>query len=294
MSEPLQQFLTEAKAIWEYPLFSLSKTEFSLGSIFIFLFSIAILLYLSKKFKSFLIHKVLVRYNDDIGVRQAMGTIARYIIVVIGLFVIIQANGIDLSGLAILGGALGVGIGFGLQGITNNFVSGIVILLERPIKVGDRIEVGDVTGDVMSISARATTVMTNDGISVIIPNSEFISQRVINWSYSGRMVRFKVPIPAPYGVDKDKVISLLMEVADEDEHVLKSPEPHVRLKDFGDSSLVFELVFWTSSLMHRQGKMKSFINLAVYQKFAENGITIPFPQLDLHVKDTPAGNNEIN
>ncbi len=285
--ESFKIFIKDLQAILEYPLFSLSKAEFTPGSILFFFLSIFLLVYLSKKFKVFLINRVLIRYNEDIGVRQAMGTIARYIFVIIGLFVIIQANGIDLSGLAILGGALGVGIGFGLQNITNNFVSGVVILLERPIKIGDRIEVGDTTGDVVSISARATTVMTNDGISVIIPNSEFISSRVINWSYSGRMVRFKVPIPAPYGVDQKKVEKLLLEVAKEDNDVLNSPPPHVRLKAFGDSSLVFELVFWTSDLMHRQGFMISQINMEVYQKFADNDITIPFPQLDLHVKENP-------
>jgi len=285
MLESVKLFLQKLKYVIEYPLFSLTETEFTAGSIFIFFFSLFLLLYLSKAFKSFLINKVLIRYNEDIGVRQAMGTIARYLVVVSGLFIIIQANGIDLSGLAIIGGALGVGIGFGLQGITNNFVSGIVILLERPIKVGDRIEVGDTTGDVTKISARATTVMTNDGISVIIPNSEFISSRVINWSYSGRLVRFKVPIPAPYGVDHNKVLKLLLEVASENKDVAKTPEPHVRLKEFADSSLTFELVFWTADMMHRQGKMKSQINLDVYQKFADNDITIPFPQLDLHMKE---------
>jgi small-conductance mechanosensitive channel len=287
MLETVKLLLEQFKRVFEYPLFSLSSTEFTAGSIIVFLLSLFLLLYLSKVFKTFLIKKVLIRYNEDIGVRQAMGTIARYIIVVLGLFIIIQANGIDLSGLAIIGGALGVGIGFGLQSITNNFVSGIVILLERPIKIGDRIEVGDTTGDVTKISARATTVMTNDGISVIIPNSEFIASRVINWSYSGRIVRFKVPLPAPYGVDKDKVIKLLLEVATEDENVRSEPPPHVRLKEFADSALTFELVFWTSTLMHRQGMMKSRIRLAVYQKFADNNITIPFPQMDLHVKEQP-------
>ncbi|MBK8415064.1 MAG: mechanosensitive ion channel [Bacteroidetes bacterium] len=178
--------------------------------------------------KDLLVKRILVRYNDDIGVRQALATIARYIFVVTGLFVIVHSSGIDLSGLALLGGALGVGIGFGLQNITNNFVSGVVILLERPVKVGDRIEVSGTTGDVVKISARATTVVTNDGISVIIPNSELVSTRVTNWSLTGKMVRFKIPVPVAYGTDQDLLLKLLMEVAAEDPNVATDPVPSIR------------------------------------------------------------------
>jgi small-conductance mechanosensitive channel len=267
-----------------YPLFIFGNTEFSVFYLLKLIIAILILSWLSKRLRNFLVHRVLVRYNDDIGVRQAMGTIARYIFFVLGLFVVIHASGIDLSGLALLGGALGVGIGFGLQNITNNFVSGVVILLERPVKVGDRIEVGGTTGDVVRISARATTVVTNDGISVIIPNAELVSSRVTNWSLTGKMVRFKIPIPVAYGTDQDKVLRLLMEVAAEDTNIAKEPAPSIRLKEFGPNALIFELVIWTSKLMQRQGMMKSRVNMAVYKKFSNNGITMPLPQLDVIVK----------
>ncbi len=268
----------------QYPLFVFGATEFSIWYLIKLIIAIVVLGWLSRMIRNVLVHRVLVRYNDDIGVRQAIGTIARYIFFVLGLFVVIHASGIDLSGLALLGGALGVGIGFGLQNITNNFVSGIVILLERPVKVGDRIEVGGTTGDVVKISARATTVVTNDGISVIIPNAELVSTRVTNWSLTGKMVRFKIPIPVPYGIDQDKVLKLLMEVAVEDSNVAKEPSPSIRLKEFAPSAIVFELVIWTSKLLQRQGMMKSHINMAVYRKFNENGISMPLPQLDLKVK----------
>lgn len=198
------EFLDRLNEIFQYPLFTFGGTAFSTWYLIKMLIAILILGWLSKLLKNFLVHKVLIRYNEDIGVRQAIGTMVRYIFMLLGLFVLIHASGIDLSGLALLGGALGVGIGFGLQNITNNFVSGIVILLERPVKVGDRIEVGGTTGDVVNISARATTVVTNDGISVIIPNAELISTRVTNWSFTGRNVRFKIPVPVPYGTDQDK------------------------------------------------------------------------------------------
>ena len=276
--------LEQTQYLLNYPLFSIGASDFSTWSLLKLLLAIFILFWISKRLRQILVHKVLIRYNTDIGVRQAMGSIARYIFLILGLFIIIHASGVDLSGLALLGGALGVGIGFGLQNITNNFVSGVVILLERPVKVGDRIEVGGTTGDVVRISARATTVVTNDGISVIIPNSELISSRVTNWSLAGKMVRFKIPVPVAFGTDQEKVVQLLLEVASEDGNIAKEPAPSVRLKEFGQSALVFELVIWTSKLMQRQGMMKSRVNMAVYKKFTQNGISMPLPQLDILVK----------
>lgn len=284
------KFFSKLSELLNYPLFEFGKVEFSSWYIIKLIIAIIVLAWLSKRLKSFLVNKVLIRYNEDFGVRQALGTIARYIFFVVGFIVVVHASGIDLSGLALIGGALGVGIGFGLQNITNNFVSGVVILLERPVKVGDRIEVGGTTGDVVNISARATTVVTNDGISVIIPNAELISTRVTNWSFTGNNVRFKIPVPVQYGTDQEKIIKLLLEVADEDPNIEKSPSPSVRLKEFGPNSLIFELVIWTSKLMHRQGMMKSRVNLAVNRKFSANGVIMPFPQLDVRVKDFPERN----
>ncbi len=270
-----------------YPLFVFGKTEFTAVYLIKLVIAIILLLWLSRRLKNILVNKILIRYNDDIGVRQAIGSIVRYLFFVLGLFVVVHASGIDLSGLALIGGALGVGIGFGLQNITNNFVSGIVILLERPVKVGDRIEVGGTSGDVVSISARATTVVTNDGISVIIPNSELISTRVTNWSLTGKMVRFKIPVPVAYGTDEDKVVKLLLEVAAEDPNVAQEPGPSIRLKEFGNGAIVFELVIWTSKLMQRQGMMRSRMNMAIYRKFRENNITIPLPQMEVSVNSKP-------
>lgn len=156
------------------PLFSLGNTYITASLLLYLIISIGLLFYLSGLLKRLMQNRILKRYNVEIGVRQAISTILRYVIVVIGLIVIIQSTGIDLTFLTILAGALGVGIGFGLQSITNNFVSGIVILLERPIKVGDRIELTNhsgetINGDVIDISARATTVLTNDNIAIIVP-----------------------------------------------------------------------------------------------------------------------------
>ena len=210
--------------------------------------------------------------------------IARFIFLFIGTIVIIQGAGIDLSSLSLLAGALGVGIGFGLQNITDNFISGIIILFEKPIKVGDRIEVGDVEGDVTNISVRATTVLTNDNISIIVPNSEFISSRVINWSHNDRNVRYRVPLGVSYNEDPKIVEEILLSVADENPHVLKTPKPYVFFDEFGDSSLNFTLAIWTSSHTDKPRILKSELYFSIFEKFREKGIEIPFPQRDLHIK----------
>ncbi|MFN3555577.1 MAG: mechanosensitive ion channel family protein [Bacteroidales bacterium] len=271
------------------PLFNLGNTHVSLGLILYIVVSVFLLFWLSGILKRLLQNRVLVRYNVDVGVRQAISTIARYIIVVIGLMVIIQSAGIDLSFLTVLAGALGVGIGFGLQNITNNFVSGIVILLERPIKVGDRIETtnsaGDtINGDVVNISARATTVLTNDNIAIIVPNSNLITSTVINWSYNDRRVRFNFPIGVHYKEDPAVVKKLLLEVAKENDGVLQSPPPDVLFDEFADSSLNFLLRVWTTRYIQKPGVLKSQLYFAIHRKFKEHDIEIPYPQRDLHLR----------
>ncbi len=159
------------------------------------------------------------------GMSHSIATIVRYLLITIGVFLIFQSTGINLSSLGILFGALGIGIGFGLQNITNNLISGIIILFERPVKVGDRIEVGEVIGNIQKISARSTTVITNDNIAIIVPNSEFISSTVINWSHNDRNVRFNFPVGVSYNEDPAKIKKLLLEVAHANSGVLKNPPP---------------------------------------------------------------------
>ena len=193
--------------------------------------------------------------------------------------------GIDLSALTILAGALGVGIGFGLQNVTNNFVSGIIILFERPIKVGDRIEVGEVSGDVVRISMRSTTIVTNDNISIIVPNSDFISSKVINWSYTDRNIRFNFPVGVSYKEDPEKVKSFLLEVAKANSAVLKEPKPDVLFSDFGESYLEFRLRVWTREFINRPSVLKSQLYYEIFKKFRENKIEIPYPHRDIIIRN---------
>lgn len=238
----------------------------------------------SRGFRRLIKRVVLSKTSLDRGQQEAIATMTGYIVVLLGLVIGLQASGVDLSALTVIAGAVSIGIGFGLQNIANNFLSGLIILAERPIKVGDRIEVGSVTGEVVKISARSTSVLTNDDVTIIVPNSEFISNRVINWSHSAPRVRFHIPVSVAYGSDAKLVEKALLEVAAENPNVRKDPPPAVRFKEFGDSSLKFELYVWTSVLLHRQGRLRSELNFSIYERFRQAGIEMPFPQRDLHLK----------
>ena len=265
-------------------LFSLGEKAITLEGIFYFLLAILLLIWLTDKFQKLVVNRILLRSKVDVGISESIGTIFRYVVITIGLFVIIQTAGIDLTALGFIAGALGVGIGFGLQGITNNFISGLIILFERPIKVGDRIDVGDISGDVVKIAARATTVVTNDNISIIIPNSEFINSRVINWSHNDRRIRFNYLVSVSYNEDPRRVRKLLLEVAKENNAVLKHPPPDILFREYADSALIFNLRVWTYEYTDRPNVLKSQLYYAIFKKFRENNISIPFPQRDIHIK----------
>lgn len=267
------------------PLFKFGDNAVTAWMLFYFLLLVLFLFFGTAKLKKWFVHKLLARTSLDLGVRHAMGTIFRYVLMVIGFLIILQFVGVDLSGLTIVASALGVGVGFGLQNITNNFVSGIIILFERPIKIGDRIEVGSVTGDVVKISMRSTTIITNDNIAIIVPNSDFISSTVINWSHTDRNVRFNIPVGVSYKSNPETVKKILLEVAESNSGVLKSPAPDVLLSDYGDSSINFSLRVWTSEFITQPHVLKSQLYYEAFKKFKENGIEIPFPQRDLHVKN---------
>lgn len=224
------------------------------------------------------------RTRLDIGIQHAITTITTYLIILFALIILLQTAGIDLTTLNVLVGALGIGVGFGLQNIVNNFISGLIILLERSIKIGDRIEVGNIEGDVVKIGGRSTTILTNDNISVIVPNSKFIIENVVNWSHNERTVRFRIPVSVAYGSDTKLVEKTLLEVAKENPDVLENPEPAVRFIEFGDSGLLFELRAWTMTLIHKKGKLISSLNFAINDKFRERNIEIPFPQRDIHIR----------
>ncbi len=277
--------LHQIKNWLDVELFTVGNSGVTLWKLLYLVLVLFVLFYGSAKVKNWIVNRLMARSSTDIGVRQSVGSVTRYTVLTIGIIIIVQTAGIDLSALTILAGALGVGIGFGLQGITNNIVSGIIILLERPIKVGDRVQVGEITGDVIKISLRATVIVTNDNISIIVPNADFVSSNVINWSHVDRNVRVHIPVGVSYSSDPDLVKRVLLEVANEHEGVLKEPMPDVVFLEFGDSSLNFELRVWTQAYITRPFVLRSDLNFVIKRKFKENGIEIPFPQRDLHIRD---------
>lgn len=273
--------------VLKVPLFTLGDSPFTLITFIYLVTSTLILSLAASALNKVIAYRLLSKSQIELGVRIALGSIVKYLLLVIGFIIILQTAGINLSSLTILMGALGVGIGFGLQNITNNFVSGIIILLERPIKVGDRIEVDKVSGNVVDISMRATEILTNDNISIIVPNSQFISQTVINWSHTNRSVRFNFPVGVSYREDPQEVKQVLLDIAMDNPGVLKNPQPDVLFFEYGESAMNFNLRVWTREYINSPGVLRSQLYYEIARRFREKGIEIPFPQYDIHIKNMP-------
>ncbi|MCG6118300.1 MAG: mechanosensitive ion channel [Aquimonas sp.] len=282
--ETVLSWLRQLRQWMEYPLVSLGESQVTVWSLAYLLILIVVLVWLSRRVQRWLTAGPLFRSRLDEGARHAVGAIARYLILAIGLLVIVQTAGIDLTTLNVFAGAIGIGVGFGLQNVVSNFISGLIIMFERPIKVGDRIVVGNTEGNVVEIGARGTTVLDNDNIAVIVPNSMFITEEVVNWKYNDGLVRFKIALSVAYGSDVRRVEQVLLEVAAEDSDVLDQPAPAVRFIAFGDDGLQFELRAWSGTLVDRKGKLTSQLNFRIYERFQEEGIQFPFPQRDLHLR----------
>lgn len=284
MREILRDYLDPVFNILNYRIFTLGDAQITPLNIIYLVVLTLLLFWLSNKLRNFFVERVLGKTHLDLGARIAIGTIVRYVMLLVGSLIIIQTVGINLTTLNVLAGAIGIGVGFGLQNIASNFISGLIILFERPVKVGDRIQVGDVDGKVTAIGARSTNVRTNDNITIIVPNSKFIEENVINWSFANQSVRFRVPVGVAYDSDLRLVKKLLLEVGEENSDVLKEPKSAVRLIKFGDSSIDLELWVWTKEKLQRKTVLISALNFAIWEKFQANDIEIPFPQTDLHVK----------
>lgn len=276
-------FLEALQAI-DRPLFYVDTSGVSVFSLLKLLFAIWLAVVLSRALRRILSARVFPQLQWDIGLTNALDTLVHYVVVGIGLLIGLRFVGVGFSSLAIFAGVLGIGIGFGLRNITENFFSGLIILAERPIKIGDFIEVeGRVEGRVTRIQARSTTVVTRDNISVIIPNSEFVSKPVVNLSYGDPKVRIPVEVGVVYGSDTDLVRKMLLEVAGRHGHVLKRPAPEVQFRAFGGSSLDFVLLVWVDEQLHRF-RIASDLHFAIDKTFRKMEIEIAFPQLDLHLK----------
>jgi small-conductance mechanosensitive channel len=261
---------------------TLGSVTFTWGQILTFFFVIWLSAYVSKLIRIFLEEEILDRMGLPQGLPNTIALMVRYTIVTLGVMAAASMAGLKMSSLTIILGALGVGIGFGLQNIFNNLVSGLILLLERPIKIGDTIEVGQLIGVVKHIGIRASNIQTFDGAEIIVPNGQLISNEVINWTLTDKRRRIEVLVGVAYGSDVHKVQEILLNVIQTHKEVVKDPQPNVFFNQFGDSALEFRLLFWTDNF-DDWVRIRSEVVFIVHDALKEAGISIPFPQRDLHI-----------
>jgi small-conductance mechanosensitive channel len=284
MNADAQQIGNDLLRVLYFPLVKLGDTEVTLVTLFKLACIIAFVLICERLLRRHLVRQFLRRTHFHPSMQYAVSKIAGYVFIAIGFYIALKLVGIDLSSLAVIAGAIGVGLGFGLQNVISNFVSGLIILAERPISLGDRVELGEVGGVVTKISLRSTTIVTNDNITIIVPNSDFITHKVTNWSYGDPKVRIRLPLGVAYGTDPERLRRLLLELANGHPMVLREPAPELFFSGFGESSLNFELAVWTVEMTSKPRRFRSELNYAIERKLRENHIEIPFPQRDLHLR----------
>jgi len=262
--------------------FSLGSQRLNLGLLIGAVFVVFGSFILSWIIREIFIEEVLIRRKVQKGVRLSIGTLLHYFLIFAGFLLALSVLGFKFSNLTIVLGALGVGIGFGLQGVVNNFVSGLILLFEQPVRVGDTIELAGKWADIKKIGLRSTIVRTFDQADVIIPNADLISNQVTNWTLSNRIARLHIPVGVAYGSDIHLVMETLMACARGNSNVAETPDPKALFLNFGESSLDFELVVWVSDAEYRL-TTRSELHQEIDRRFRENGIVIPFPQRDVHL-----------
>jgi small-conductance mechanosensitive channel len=276
------------KVGWEYEFFDVDPTDIYVPltpqkivtAIFLFVLGIV----LARVTRRFLGKRVFPRFHLEQGASAAYQKLVFYFLVFMFFLLALRALQVPLTAFTVLGGALAIGVGFGSQNLLNNFISGLIMLAERPIRIGDLIEVENTYGIVEQIGARSTRVLTSDNITIVIPNSSFLENNVVNWTLSNDVMRTKVTVGVAYGSPTREVDRLMRYAVTEHGRVLKAPEPIVIFEDFGDNSLVFEIYFWlrARTVMARR-RVQSDIRFRIDNLFREAGIAIAFPQHDVHV-----------
>lgn len=236
-----------------------------------------------------LLERALKKRIDGVGnitpsAKVLLKKFLRIVLIILAVLVALDAMGIDLTALAVFSGAIGIGLGFGLQKVAANLVSGVILLLDRSVKPGDVIALGDTYGRIDKLGGRYVSVITRDGTEHLIPNEELITQRVENWSFSDTNVRQKVLVGVSYGSDVQKAMDLCVQAAEEIPRIVQIPEPRCLLRAFADNSVNIELRFWVNDAHNGLGNVRSDVMMNIWNKFHENGIEFPFPQRDIHVK----------
>ena len=282
----LQDWKSVVARIWFYLTYQpVPNVKASIVSLIEGILIFAAALFLSRTLSRMLQNRIAKQAYLDPGLRYTMGRLTQYIVITLGLLLALStAFDLNLTSLAVVFTALSVGIGFGLQYIAADIASGFILLFERPVRVGDRITIGEDEGDVQSINLRTTVVATNDRISIIVPNSKLVSQRLINWSYGDPRARISIHIGVAADSDVELVTKTLLKAAEDVDNVLRDPAPKVQFLKFGDWSLDFRLLVWTNRpRLHAQ--IRSDINYRIEKLFRQAGIEIPFPQTELRVRE---------
>jgi small-conductance mechanosensitive channel len=274
---------TQIQAFFSYPLIKLSAGTVTVAALCIAL----VMLFGSRivgRFGASRLNRMLERQNVPEGSRFAISKMIQYSATLVGVLMAVTSVGIRLDALFAASTVVLVGIGFGLQNIAQNFISGVILLLERPVSRGDFVQLGNAAGTVVDIGMRATRVVTREEVTIIVPNSELITAQVINHSVPTRNLRILVRVGVAYGSDTAKVSELLMKVARGDSGILRDPTPEVRLEDFGDSCLVFNLLAWIDNPPEDR-RTASRLRFAIDKAFREGGIQIPLPQREVHMRE---------
>ena len=251
-------------------------------------FLLLILLWIANTASRLLEHRLQALASVAPATQVLAAKLAKVLLLGLAVVIALNAVGIDLTAFAVLSGAIGVGIGFGLQKVVSNLISGVILLLDRSIKPGDVIEIAGTYGWITRLNARFVSVSTRDGIEHLIPNEDLITQRVTNWSYTNDLVRLHVPVGIGYDSDVRAAMKLCIEAAESVERVQKTPKPICLLKEFGDNSVELEIRFWIRDPRNGTANVRSDVMLGVWDRFREHGIDLPFPQRDLHIKDGDA------
>jgi small-conductance mechanosensitive channel len=267
--------------------FRIGANRVSLLSVINFIILSAILFTLAMWLSNYVERRVRSSKHLNASLKVVLAKFLKFFLIALAILVALDAVGIDLTALTVFGGALGVGLGFGLQRITSNFISGFILLFDRSIKPGDVISIGDKFGWVQELRARYIVVMDRDGVETLIPNENLVTSDVINWSYTTPNVRLKLPVSISYGDDPELAIKLMIEAALQHPRVLKEPTPVGRLMEFGDNGIGLELRIWINDPEKGVNNIRSDINLTIWKAFKNNNVTIPFPQRDVYVKTLP-------
>lgn len=257
---------------YDIQLFTLGDATFTLSSLVKIGFFLIALFWIAGAMRNWLIRRALSRTHLDEGTRQAFGAMLRYLVLIVGFMLILQNAGVNLTALSVVAGALGVGVGFGLQNIFSNFVSGVIIMVERPIKVGDRVEMATIEGTVRDIGARRTTVVTHDNIAILVPNQKFITDQVTNLVYAEAPIRLRIPVNVAFGSDPVLMEKIMLEAAGSHPEVMKDPGPEVLRPTLAAGSLHFELCVWHSARGPVRRHLTSELNRLIDERVRAAGI----------------------